>query len=174
MCDGVMAHAFTTNANNHLFSMTSEYRPEVFKKFGYDACYRINQPEFFVEVSKVFGVHLHTLLFDVTYIDKRKRFHSQENIPASFVKDLSFSDQREVRAVWEQPDDGSRREDEELASWLFRQNYNKFAREIGNDPDFILAMQEKAFKEKLDREHNSLSALVIDVPEARRFCSPMP
>ena len=87
----------------NIYCATSRYDPIVMKRFGYDACLKIEDPiRFFREISKVIRHH-GTFQWQgpIVYANKSTQWNRPHLVHPSIMKALKYSYQDEVRAIWD-------------------------------------------------------------------------
>ena len=102
MEEGANLIAHTNSPNYYIFCVTSEYGKEMMKEFNCDRCLEILDPEkFFKAISKVIrhkGAYEGN--FKITYENKTTNYLNPHKIHPVLLKDVKYSKQVEVRAVW--------------------------------------------------------------------------
>lgn len=154
----------TLARNNLALCLTETYDESMYNEFGANSCIKIEDIRFFHCIDRVLEKDFtEPLLRRVTYIDK-SRWDCIPNYEdfAGVVKDLKFSNQNEVRALWEPKE---------------KHNNTTIIPELGHvehDSALLVEVSEKKwFKEYAERECKSLKPKTIFVPEARKYCSIM-
>ncbi|MDH3375104.1 MAG: hypothetical protein OER22_08700 [Gammaproteobacteria bacterium] len=96
----LMAHS--NSPNYYIYCVSSEYDERVMRQFGCDRCIEIVDPErFFKAISKNIR-HKASFegCFPVSYGNKTTDHLNPHEAHPALLKDDSYSDQKEIRAIW--------------------------------------------------------------------------
>lgn len=160
---GVPELRFTLARNNLLLCASADYNEDFYEKFDADCCVVIESIDFYTEIDSALKNYcIPLLLRKVNYYDKS----SWACIPdyedfAGVMKNISFAEQKEVRALWEPQnypmDEGA----VEISPELFDSLKNP-----------LMDFHERTwYQDKIQQEALWLKPTTIFVPEAAKFCS---
>ena len=154
---------FTLARNNLLLCASTDYNEEFYEKFDADCCIVIESIDFYTEIDSILNNNCTPIILSkVNYYDKS----SWTCIPeyedfAGIMKNISFAEQKEVRALWEPKNYPMNEGVVELSPELFDSFENP-----------LMDFHERAwFQDKIQQEAARLKPTTIFAPKAAKFCS---
>lgn len=161
--DGIPVTRLTLARNNLLLCFTDKYADAMYEEFNADCCIIIHDMRFFTCIDNVLRNDFTELLMRrVNYIDKKK-WDSMPRVDdfAGITKDVKFSHQMEVRALWEP-----------VKPHRNKVKIPNFTRHQTISDNFLInASEELWFDKYLKQECKWLQPKTIFVPEAIKYCS---
>jgi len=91
-----------SSTDYYVYCATEEFDENALKDFGYDACVVIEKPDrFFAAISRTLR-HKCTFegVFHCQYVPRKVEHNKDHGIHPAIIKDPSYKDQKEVRALW--------------------------------------------------------------------------
>lgn len=159
--NGIPEMRFIIARNNLLLCSSTDYRESYYEEFDANCCIRIDSLAFFVAIDEVMKNEFTPLLLrKVNYYDKSRWdcLPDYEDF-AGVMKDIRFSSQKEVRALWEPKKLPLDHKDFEFGADIFGKN---------SLTDFS---EDGWYKKRMKKESKWLKPRTIFVPDAIKYCT---
>lgn len=94
---------YSQSSDMYIYCTTSEFDVDVMRRFNYDSCIEICNPDkFFICISKKIRHKAKFISLEkIIYKNKETNYYMPHTAHPSIIKDPSFSYQKEWRALWE-------------------------------------------------------------------------
>jgi hypothetical protein len=161
--NGVPEVRFIVARNNLLLCSSTDYDESYYKEFDANCCIRIDSMEFFTAIDEAMKKEFTPLLLrKVTYYDKSRWDCTPDYEDfAGVMKDIRFSPQKEVRALWE-----PQKLPLDYKSLEFEPGY------FNNLKNPLIDVSEgEWYKKRMKKESKWLKPKTIFVPEAIKHCT---
>lgn len=154
---------FVIARNNLLLCSSTEYDKAYYDEFNANCCIQINSLEFFIAIDEAIKKDFTPFLLRKVIYYNKSRWDSIPNREdfAGLMKDISFSSQKEVRALWEPKKYPYENKEFEFDSEKFNNLENPL----------IEYPEGEEYTKRIKKESKRLKPRTIFIPEARKYCT---